>query len=91
MYPIQTLGMALTDIMQNLRKDEPTVRNILDPKNLSFDLPSKVLFPQEAAGVVAAVYFAEQNSLELSMKSSGHNYAGATTKSGTLLLNMHEF
>ena len=89
--PFKTVGMALMDIMQNFRQDEHIVQKLLDPKNPAFDLPSKVLFPHTAADVVDVVSFAEHNSFELYVKNSGHNYTGASTKSGTLLLNMHEF
>eukprot|EP00984_Skeletonema_dohrnii_P025003 scaffold14144_cov91-Skeletonema_dohrnii-CCMP3373.AAC.17 len=62
-----------------------------DPTNPSLNLPSKVLFPVVASDVVAAVNFARENSLEISVKNSGHSYQGASSKKDTLLLNMNRF
>ena len=41
--------------------------------------------------VVAAVKFAKDNGLELSVKNSGHSFLGSSTKKNTLLLNMNQF
>jgi len=44
-----------------------------DPNNPSLNLPSKVLFPAVAVAsdVVAAINFAKEHSLEISVKNSG--------------------
>jgi len=39
-------------------------------------LPPSVLFPAAASDVVAAVRFAQDNNLEISVKTSGNNYSG---------------
>eukprot|EP00984_Skeletonema_dohrnii_P038653 scaffold42154_cov322-Skeletonema_dohrnii-CCMP3373.AAC.1 len=62
-----------------------------DPTNPSLDLPSKVLFPVVASDVVAAVNFAMEHGLEISVKNSGHSYQGASSKKDTLLLNMNRY
>ena len=68
------------------------IENVLDPlSNPSYDIPSKVLFPMVAGDIVAAVEFGRNHSVELSVKNSGHHYAGASTKKDTLLINMYHF
>jgi len=70
----------------------PEVKGWLsDPANPSLNLPSKVLFPNVASDVVAAIEFAKENGLEVSVKNSGHSFTGASTKKGTLHLNMNRF
>ena len=64
---------------------------LVDPTNPSLNLPSKVLFPDVASDVVAAVNFAREHGLEISVKNSGHSYQGASSKKDTLLLNMNRF
>lgn len=64
---------------------------ILDAFNPSLDLPTKVLFPVIASDVVAAINFAKEHGLEISVKNSGHSYQGASSKKDTLLLNMNKF
>lgn len=60
----------------------------LVPDNPRFNIPNAVLFPAVANDIVTAVKFAGQHNLELSVKNSGHNHAGASTKKDTLLVNM---
>ena len=62
-----------------------------DTSNPSYNLPSKVLFPVVASDIVAAVKFAKEHGLEISVKNSGHSYAGASTKKNTLHLNMNRY
>lgn len=62
-----------------------------DVNNPSYNLPSKVLFPVVASDVVAAVKFAKEHGLEISVKNSGHNYNGASTKKDTLHINMNRY
>ncbi|KAK1745400.1 FAD-dependent oxidoreductase [Skeletonema marinoi] len=64
---------------------------LVDPTNPSLNLPSKVLFPSIASDVVAAVNFAKEHGLEISVKNSGHSYQGASSKKDTLLLNMNRY
>jgi hypothetical protein len=59
--------------------------------NPAFNLPSKVLFPVVASDVVAAIAFAKEHGLEVSVKNSGHNYLGASTKKATLHINMNNY
>eukprot|EP00751_Fragilariopsis_kerguelensis_P043761 CAMPEP_0170985276 /NCGR_PEP_ID=MMETSP0736-20130129/5382_1 /TAXON_ID=186038 /ORGANISM="Fragilariopsis kerguelensis, Strain L26-C5" /LENGTH=407 /DNA_ID=CAMNT_0011409173 /DNA_START=352 /DNA_END=1572 /DNA_ORIENTATION=+ len=63
----------------------------MDPAYLPFNIPSSVLFPAVAGDVVAAVKFAGDNGLEFSVKNSGHNYAGASGKKDTLLVNTFRY
>lgn len=67
------------------------LKSWLDPSNPSWDLPQKVLFPQNAGDVSAAVTFAKDHNMELSVKNSGHSFQGASSKRDTLLLNMNKF
>jgi len=62
-----------------------------DISNPRYNLPSKVLFPVVASDVVAAVQFARDHGLELSVKNSGHSYAGSSTKKNTLHINMNRY
>ncbi|KAK1738553.1 hypothetical protein QTG54_010583 [Skeletonema marinoi] len=84
----QTFAQAVTDIFFNPSDLEGF---LLDPTNPSLNLPSKVLFPSIASDVVAAVNFAKEHGLEISVKNSGHSYQGASSKKNTLLLNMNRY
>lgn len=64
---------------------------VKDPTNPSYNLPSKVLFPTDASEVIAAVKFAKEHRLEISVKNSGHSIQGASTKRDTLHINMMRF
>lgn len=44
-----------------------------DPSNPMYNLPSKVLFPRVAGDVIAAIKFAKEHSVEISVKNSGHS------------------
>mmetsp|Transcript_28422 Transcript_28422/g.43404 ORF Transcript_28422/g.43404 Transcript_28422/m.43404 type:complete len:827 (+) Transcript_28422:159-2639(+) len=61
------------------------------PNNPSSNLPMKAIFPKNAEDIVAAVNFARENGIKISIKNSGHDYAGRSTKKGTLLLNMKKY
>lgn len=63
----------------------------MDPNNLSYNIPAKVLFPKNAGDVVAAVEFAKTHGVEISIKNSGHSYTGSSTKANTLLMNMKQY
>ena len=63
----------------------------LDPTNPAYNLPPKVLLPRTAGDVVAAVEFAKAHGVEISIKNSGHSYAGSSTKANTLLVNMNQY
>ena len=62
-----------------------------DPSNPWLDIPYRTLFPRAPGDVVAAVRFAGEHGLELSLKNSGHSFLGSSTKKDTLLLNMNQF
>ena len=64
---------------------------ILDESNPSLNLPTRVLFPVIASDVIAAINFAKQHGLEISVKNSGHSYTGSSSKKDTLLLNMNKY
>ena len=68
-----------------------TIDQWMDPSNPLYNLPLTVLFSGVASDVVAAVEFALANGLELSVKNSGQNYAGASTKKGTLMMNTQRY
>ena len=85
----QTLNQAFEDLIVNPPTDFQSW--LVDPTNPSLNLPSKVLFPVVASDVVAAVNFAKENGLEISVKNSGHSYQGASSKKNTLLLNMNRY
>lgn len=89
--PIHGKDKKLIDMLQGWSEDNDTNEKYLDSNNPAFNLPSKVVFPQTAADVVTTIKFALENSVELSVKNSGHSYAGASTKANTLLVNMKEF
>eukprot|EP00984_Skeletonema_dohrnii_P001957 scaffold662_cov124-Skeletonema_dohrnii-CCMP3373.AAC.1 len=90
----QTVDQLLQDIDYTYPEWNPPAdleRWTSDPTNPSLDLPSKVLFPVFASDVVAAVNFAKEHGLEISLKNSGHSYQGASSKKDTLLLNMNRY
>jgi len=63
----------------------------LDDTNPAYNLPSKVLFPRTAGDVVASVEFAKTHGAEISVKNSGHSYAGSSAKANTLHVNMNQY
>eukprot|EP00985_Skeletonema_marinoi_P034247 scaffold43531_cov219-Skeletonema_marinoi.AAC.1 len=85
----QSFNQAFQDLIVNPPTDFQSW--IVDPTNPSLNLPSKVLFPVVASDVVAAVNFAKEHGLEISVKNSGHSYQGASSKKNTLLLNMNRY
>lgn len=64
---------------------------VQDPSNPSLNLPSMVLFPVVASDVVAAIQFAKEHALEISVKNSGHSFTGSSSKKNTLHLNMNRY
>jgi len=73
------------------KSDPVGVEEWLDPSNPLYNVPSSVIFPAVAGDVVAVVEFATDNGLELSVKNSGHNQAGASSKKDTLLVNTQRY
>eukprot|EP00551_Chaetoceros_affinis_P007584 CAMPEP_0203663894 /NCGR_PEP_ID=MMETSP0090-20130426/1393_1 /ASSEMBLY_ACC=CAM_ASM_001088 /TAXON_ID=426623 /ORGANISM="Chaetoceros affinis, Strain CCMP159" /LENGTH=772 /DNA_ID=CAMNT_0050526939 /DNA_START=221 /DNA_END=2539 /DNA_ORIENTATION=+ len=57
-----------------------------DDTNL--DLPDVVVHPIHVGDLSAAVKFASEHKIGVSVKTSGHSYTGSSTKKGTLLLNL---
>jgi len=85
---------ALSCAFENCFPFEDVTSNItewLDPSNTRYNVPSSVIFPAVAGDVVAVVEFAVDNGLELSVKNSGHNQAGASSKKDTLLVNTQRY
>lgn len=56
-----------------------------------FALPESVKFPKNAFDVVRFIRRARRNSKQISVKSTGHSYTGASTKAGTLMINMRDY
>lgn len=81
----------LTTPLKDLNIDIPLVEEWMDPDYSTFNVPNSVLFPAVAGDVVAAVKFARDNSLGVSVKNSGHSYTGASGKKDTLLVNTHKY
>ena len=73
------------------KSDPVGVEEWIDPSNPLYNVPSSVIFPAVAGDVVAVVEFATDNGLELSVKNSGHNQAGASSKKDTLLVNTQRY
>mmetsp|Transcript_25787 Transcript_25787/g.30393 ORF Transcript_25787/g.30393 Transcript_25787/m.30393 type:complete len:701 (+) Transcript_25787:109-2211(+) len=63
----------------------------IEKNNPRYNLPPKVLFPSAAGDVVAAIKFAQDHNIEISVKNSGHHYAGGSTKRDTLHVNMNKY
>jgi len=61
-----------------------------DTSNPQYNISPKVVFPAVSGDVVAIVEFSNKHHIELSVKASGHNFAGASTKIDTLLVNMRD-
>ena len=62
-----------------------------DESSRSLNLPYKVVFPSNASDVLHVIEFAKKHNIEISVKNSGHNYSGASSKKNTLLINMNRF
>ena len=90
--PLERLFTFEGALAANYSTLDPQIRAWIDDvANPAYDLPSKVLFPAVASDVVAAIQFAKTHGLEVSVKNSGHNYNGASTKKDTLHLNMNRY
>jgi len=75
----------------NLPTNQTQLDGWLEDDNPAWNLPSVVLHPVTAGDVVAAIKFAKDHDLEVSVKNSGHSYSGASTKKDTLHLNMNKY
>ena len=62
-----------------------------DESNRRLNLPYKVVFPSVASDVIKSIKFAKENTVEISVKNSGHSYSGASSKRNTLLVNMNRY
>ena len=64
--------------------------DIVEAASVSEDsqLPAAVVHPEHPGDVSLAVRFAADNGLKVSVKTSGHNWMGSSTRKGTLLLNL---
>lgn len=90
--PMERFGVFWESSFATYSTLDPQIRGWIDDvTNPSYNLPSKVLFPAVASDVVLAVQYAKKHSLELSVKNSGHNYNGASTKKDTLHINMNRY
>jgi hypothetical protein len=65
-----------------------TNQEILDAAASNSELPEAVVHPVHPGDVSNAVKFAVETGMQVSVKTSGHNWMGASTKKGTLLLNL---
>lgn len=65
-----------------------TNQEILDAAASNSELPEAVVHPVHPGDVSNAVRFAVEKGMQVSVKTSGHNWMGASTKKGTLLLNL---
>ena len=92
--PYATLGNL--NFYQSVQLDPSGVSPVLtdeeitEAASLSEDsqLPAAVVHPEHPGDVSAAVRFATDNGLKISVKTSGHNWMGSSTRKGTLLLNL---
>ncbi|EJK52138.1 hypothetical protein THAOC_28624 [Thalassiosira oceanica] len=72
--------------------DPPRLKEAMyDVDNPAFNVPSMVLHPRVASDAVAAVKFAAEHGLMISVKNSGHSWTGSSTRSNSLLLNMRQY
>lgn len=56
----------------------------------ALNLPAAVVHPQHVGDVSEAIKFASQNDLTVSVKTSGHSWAGSSTVKDSLLLNLRQ-
>ena len=90
--PEKRLSVFNLTVSANYSTLDPQIREWTDNiTNPTYNLPSKVLFPVVASDVVLAVQYAKEHGLELSVKNSGHNYNGASTKKDTIHINMNRY
>lgn len=94
-----TLSSAFKDMMWN-----NSIQSVLEETNLlraefgdiseelpELELPSLISNPQTAYDVVQLVKYANENDLQVSVKNSGHNYAGQSTVADSLMINMRKY
>jgi len=94
-----TLSAAFKDMMWN-----NSIQSVLQETDLlgaefddiseelpSLELPSLISNPQTAYDVVQLVQYANENDLQVSVKNSGHNYAGQSTVADSLMINMRKY
>jgi FAD/FMN-containing dehydrogenase len=54
------------------------------------NLPDTITFPETVVDVVDAIIYAKEHNLTVSIKSTGHSYAGSYNMKGSLQLNLRE-
>ena len=52
------------------------------------DLPDAIVHPIHVGDISEAIKFAAANKIEVSVKTTGHSYTGASMKAGSILLNL---
>lgn len=62
--------------------------DMLTSANNGLDLPDATVHPIHVGDLSKAIEFAAANNIEVSVKTTGHSYTGASTKQGTILLNL---
>mmetsp|Transcript_47156 Transcript_47156/g.52713 ORF Transcript_47156/g.52713 Transcript_47156/m.52713 type:complete len:703 (-) Transcript_47156:137-2245(-) len=90
--PTERIFVFDATIYANYSTLDPQIRAWTDDvTNPTYNLPSNVLFLVVDSDVVLAVQYAKKHGLELSVKNSGHNYNGASTKKDTIHINMNRY
>ena len=86
----------LKGVFDGIEPDSPELHNIdmsdiegIIPAPLT--IPSKIAFPQTVKDVVEVVKFSKEWGLKVSVKNSGHNYAGQSDVEGSFQLNLRNF
>lgn len=65
-----------------------TDQNFIDAGNDNSELPEAVVHPEHPGDVANSIKHAAKIGMGLSVKTSGHSFIGASTKKGTLNLNL---
>jgi len=87
----QECFLEYCELTRLLPEEEET--RILEEKStlFSYDLPEYSVMAKEQSDVVNAILFANKFNIPVSIKSSGHNYAGSSTSKGSLLIWMYHY
>eukprot|EP00931_Biecheleriopsis_adriatica_P050322 TRINITY_DN29126_c0_g1_i1.p1 TRINITY_DN29126_c0_g1~~TRINITY_DN29126_c0_g1_i1.p1 ORF type:complete len:840 (-),score=83.96 TRINITY_DN29126_c0_g1_i1:99-2522(-) len=65
--------------------------NMSELNPFPLNLPAKIVFPVSVGDIVCAVDYANENDLQISVKTSGHSYLGSSTMQGSLQINLRDF
>eukprot|EP00756_Hemistasia_phaeocysticola_P011203 Hpha_TRINITY_DN15097_c2_g17::TRINITY_DN15097_c2_g17_i1::g.123476::m.123476 len=78
------------EVLRKFRPDEDDIKKITGT-GLVFNLPAFTSSPKSVKEVVEVVKYAAATNTSISVKLSGHSYAGSSTQKNSIQINMRDF